>query len=142
MRILKENAAALMIDYQERLVPHMWKKEELIKNTRILIQGLKALEVPIIVSEQYPKGLGPTVEEINEALGAYEPKEKTAFSCCDESSIVSEIQKLNKKWIIIAGIESHICVLQTVIDLIDKGMVPVLVEDCVSSGGKMIKKLP
>ena len=133
MRILKENTGAIIIDMQERLVPHMNKVEDLHKNMEILVKGLKEFEIPIIVSEQYRKGLGPTVENINEILGDSEFLEKTSFSCCDESCLHEKLKSMNKKWMIIAGVESHICVMQTVIDMIEKGFIPVVIEDCVSS---------
>ena len=69
MRIIKEGAAAMMIDFQERLFPRMWKKEDILKNTRILIQGLRTLGIPIMVTQQYTKGLGATIPEIDEVLG-------------------------------------------------------------------------
>lgn len=133
MRVLKENTVAVIVDVQERLVLHMNKKKELINNFEILVKGLKALDIPMVVSEQYTKGLGFTVEDIQKALGEYEAIEKTSFSCCDNGPIKERINELNKKWIIIAGVESHICVLQTVIDLIAMGYILVVVEDCVSS---------
>ncbi|QXM06591.1 hydrolase [Crassaminicella indica] len=140
MRILKENTTAVIIDIQERLLPHMNSKE-LLKNLTILIEGLKALDIPIIVSEQYTKGLGPTVSKIKGMLEDSENIEKISFSCCDEPKLQEKIDNLNKEWIIIAGIESHICVLQTVIDLIDNGYTPVVIEDCISSRKENDKKI-
>ncbi|WP_432662158.1 hydrolase [Wukongibacter baidiensis] len=133
MRILKKNTGAIIVDVQERLVPHIYKNEELINNLERLIKGLKVLEIPTVVAEQYTKGLGFTVEGIHKALGKYKSIEKTSFSCCDNGSIKDRLSELNKKWVIVAGIEAHICVLQTVVDLVDIGYIPVLIEDCVSS---------
>ncbi len=141
MRVSKDNVSAVIIDIQDRLAPNVNNHIELIKNMKILVRVLKMLDVPIIVSQQYTKGLGPTVKEIDEVLGTYEAKEKIAFSCWDEPSIQSEIKQLNKKWIIVTGIEAHICVLQTVLDLIDNGYVPVLIEDCISSRKDNDKKI-
>ncbi|MCT4619569.1 MAG: hydrolase [Marinisporobacter sp.] len=140
MRILKENTAAIIIDVQERLLPHMHNKE-LVRNLSILIEGLKALDIPIVVSEQYTKGLGPTVDEIGGLLKGFENIEKMSFSCCDEPKIQEQIDHIDKEWIIVTGIESHICVLQTVIDLIDHGYVPVVIEDCISSRKENDKKI-
>jgi hypothetical protein len=83
MRILKENTLGLVIDVQERLFPHIYEKEILEKNIKILISGLKLLEIPVLVTEQYSKGLGFTIPTINEILPAI-PIEKISFSCCDE----------------------------------------------------------
>ncbi|WP_129600532.1 hydrolase [Anaerophilus nitritogenes] len=141
MRILKDNTIAVIIDMQERLLPHMENKNNLLQNFKTLIQGLHALNIPMIVSEQYPKGLGSTVEEISQILGDCTNIEKMSFSCFDEVKLQQQIDYMNKEWIIIAGIESHICVLQTVIDLIDNGYVPVVVEDCISSRKENDKKI-
>lgn len=133
MRILKEESAGLIVDIQERLFPHIYGHEEIEKNTQILIEGLKILEVPIIVTEQYKKGLGLTIPSISNVLENYESIEKMSFSCCDNENFEAELERVNKKNVIIAGIETHVCVLQTVVDLIEAGYQPVVVENCVSS---------
>lgn len=133
MRILKEDAVGLIIDLQERLVTHMHERDELIAKNRLLIEGLKLLDVPIVLTEQYPRGLGKTVDGIAQLFTHDIPFEKITFSCCDDAAIRSRLQSLGRKTVIIAGIETHVCVLQTVLDLFDKGMSPVVVEDAVSS---------
>ena len=133
MRITKENTSAIIVDIQERLFPHMFEKEELERNVGILIKGLKLLNVPLLITEQYSKGLGKTIPSVSDNMGNIEPIEKISFSCCDESRFLKELNMLNKKFVILAGIETHVCILQTVLDLIDSGFHPVLVEDCVSS---------
>jgi len=133
MRIKLEDTAALLIDFQERLFPHMHKKEELLQNTTRLIQGLKVLDIPMIVTQQYTTGLGSTISELDEILGDYTPFEKIAFSCCGAEDFIERLKKLKKQNIIVAGIEAHVCVLQTVLDLIDGRFIPVIVEDCISS---------
>ena len=141
MRISKDNTACIIIDIQDRLFPHMYKKEELERNVRILIKGLELLEIPLLVTEQYRKGLGSTIPGIIDILSTFEPIEKISFSCCDESRFLKALNLLNKKYIILAGIEAHVCVLQTVIDLIENGYHPVLVEDCVSSRKENDKRI-
>ncbi len=133
MRILKEQATAVVIDIQERLHPNISNHEQLTENAVKLITGLKHLEVPIMVTQQYTKALGNTIQPIAEALGEYTPIEKVAFSCLDEAVFQTQLQESGKKFLIILGEESHICVLQTAIDAIEKGLVPVIVADCVSS---------
>ena len=133
MRISRDQTTAVIIDIQERLYPHIHKHVELERNTGILIRGLQILQIPILVTEQYRKGLGPTIPSIMETFENFEALEKISFSCCDESRFLRALNLQNKKYVIIAGIESHVCVLQTVMDLIDNGYYPVLVEDCVSS---------
>jgi len=141
MRITKDNTSAVIIDIQERLYPHMHNREELECNVGILIKGLHLLKVPLLITEQYSKGLGKTIPAISENLENLDPIEKISFSCCDESRFLKELNMLNKKFVILAGIETHVCVLQTVLDLIDSGFYPVLVEDCVSSRKENDKKI-
>lgn len=133
MRILAEDSIGLIIDMQERLYPYIHDHEQLTKNTGILIEGLKALGIEIKVTEQYTKGLGFTIEPLKGLLSDIKFIEKQAFSCCDEPRFYEDLALVSPEWVIIAGIESHVCVLQTVIDLIANGYRPVLVEDCVGS---------
>jgi len=133
MRILKDHCIGLMIDLQERLMPHMHEQQLLLKNTEILIRGLQVLEVPVWITEQYTKGLGFTVEPLKQLFPSFQSIEKISFSCCDDGPFVSRLTAQSRKYIIIAGIEAHVCVLQTTMDLIDRGFTPVVVEDCVSS---------
>ena len=133
MRILKENSLALIIDVQERLYPHIFENDKLEKNLRILISGFNILEIPILVTEQYPKGLGPTIPSLHEMLKSSPVIEKMSFSCCDEPVFMKSLEDSGKKSVLVAGIESHVCVLQTVIDLLNKNFLPVIIEDCVSS---------
>ena len=133
MRILKDRSCLLVIDFQEKIFPFINAHEQLLKNVLVLINGLNALEVPVIVTEQYTKGLGPTVAPIAEALGDIRRIEKASFSCCDEPGFNLHLATLGKENVIIAGIESHVCVLQTVVDLARQGYQSVVVEDCISS---------
>lgn len=133
MRILKENTAGLIIDIQERLFPFIHGNEALTRNTQILVNGLKALGVPIIVTQQYTKGLGETILPLRDVLEPMDPIEKVAFSCCDEPNFTTKLAALGKSQVLLAGIETHVCVLQTALDLLETGYQPVIVEDCVSS---------
>ncbi len=141
MRIKKEDTIALVIDFQEKLYPFINENELLTKNVKKLILGLKALNVELIVTEQYSKGLGHTISEIANTIGKFNHFEKGTFSCCGSNDICLILEEKNKKNIIIFGIESHVCVLQTVVDLISLGYQPVLVEDCVSSRSLNDKKI-
>ena len=133
MRILKENTIGLVIDIQERLVPVMEDNDQLIENCSKLIQGLQILDVPLLVTQQYTKGLGDTINEIKSAVKDFQYIEKKDFSCLDEPVFAEKLALSEAKNVIICGIESHVCVLQTAIDLKDAGYVPVVVMDCVSS---------
>lgn len=129
MKIEREHTIAVAIDYQEKLVPVMDKKERLLENSEILLAALRKMNIPIILTQQYTKGLGNTIKEIKEAAGTEEYVDKITFSAFDQI----EKQIHSKKYVIICGIESHICVLQTVVDLIKEGYVPIIVTDCISS---------
>ena len=129
MRIDVNQSVALVIDYQEKLVPAMADKEQLIHNSCILLEGLQIMDVPAVLTQQYTKGLGMTIPEIQTAAGTQEYIDKIAFTAYD--SVEAQIRE--KKFVIVCGIEAHICVLQTVIDLKEAGFVPVLVTDCISS---------
>ncbi len=133
MRITKEHTVGLVIDVQEKLLPHISGHEALLKNVGILLQGFKALEIPVMVTEQYKRGLGETVSPIVEVLEDFNPLEKITFSCCDDPQFVVKLNNTAKKYVIVCGIESHVCVLQTTVDLLEAGFQPVVVEDCISS---------
>jgi nicotinamidase-related amidase len=133
MRILKDKAVLVIIDFQERIFPAIHEHEMLSKNVPVLIEGIKVIGIPLIVTEQYVKGLGPTIPEISEKITDTSRIEKASFSCCDEPRFMMELASSGKEFVIIAGIESHVCVLQTVIDLQQCGYHPVVVEDCISS---------
>ncbi|MCG6185968.1 isochorismatase family protein [Maribellus maritimus] len=136
MRITKENTIGLVIDIQERLFPVMWEKENLLKNCAILLNGLKELSLPTIVTQQYTKGLGETLQEIKATIADFNYVEKRDFSCCDELKVAEKLKVSGAENVIICGIESHVCVLQTAVDLKEAGLNPVVVMDCVSSRSK------
>lgn len=133
MRIAPSNSALLVIDFQERIFPSIWESEKLTRNVPILIEGMKLLGLPLFVTEQYVKGLGSTIPEIAIHLEGTERIEKSSFSCCDEPRFNLLLANSGKDNIIVCGIESHVCVLQTVIDLKQHGYHPVVVTDCISS---------
>lgn len=133
MRITKENTVGLLIDMQERLFPVMNNKEALLKSCQTLVGGLQELNVPQVVSQQYTKGLGETLPEIKNLISDFSYIEKKEFSCFDNDEIASKLKELQAQNIIISGIESHVCVLQTAVDLKAAGLNPIVVMDCVSS---------
>ena len=133
MRIIDTESIALVVDLQERLMPAMQGGEELLANCRRFLEGLHILGVPLLASEQYPKGLGATVPVIAEMLGDAPVLAKVSFSCMDDEAIRSRLAASGRKTVLVIGVESHVCVAQTVIDLLAAGYRPVLVADCVSS---------
>ncbi|APW66565.1 MULTISPECIES: hydrolase [Arcobacteraceae] len=133
MRINVEDTVFCLVDVQERLYPHVTNKDEIEKNLITLVKGLKVHDVPFIVNEQYKKGIGETIPSLRELVDDYPHFEKTTFSCCKNETTMDAIKAANKKVVIVAGIETHVCVLQTCIDLLEAGLQPVLVTDCVTS---------
>lgn len=141
MRIIKEHACGLIIDIQEKLYPHIHKYDILSGNAKILIRGLKILDIPVLLTQQYTKGLGETIPAIKEDMGEFFPIEKNSFSCCDEPDFMNALLQLGKRYVIIAGIETHVCVLQTALDLIYHNYLPVVIEDCIASRKYRDKKM-
>jgi hypothetical protein len=133
MRILRENTIGVVIDIQEKLVPVMEDSELLVENCSKLIQGLQILGLNLLITQQYTKGLGDTINEIKSAISDFQYIEKKAFSCQDEPLFAEKLANSGALNVIIFGIEAHVCVLQTAIDLKAAGYVPVVVMDCVSS---------
>ena len=133
MRILQDETAAVIIDIQEKLLPHIHEWESTLQNCLKLIEGLQILSIPILATQQYTKGLGPTVPSIIQKFPEFLYIEKITFSCYEEPAFAEQILKLGKPNIVICGIESHVCVLQTCIDMLNAGFIPVVVEDCISS---------
>ena len=122
----------LIIDVQEKLV-NMLDEKNIIKNSEILAKSASILKVPTIISEQYPKGLGETIKEIKETAKRAKYFEKTNFSICEEEGFNEYLKNSGKNQIIILGIETHICVLQTGLDLLKNGYKVYIVEDATSS---------
>lgn len=131
MRIERDKAVFLLIDVQEKLYPHMENKEALLSKTVTLLSGLAALEVPALAARQHPQGLGDTIEQLRPYFEGY--YDKKDFSCCSHEGLMATVAEAGRNQVIIAGIEAHICVLQTAIDLKAIGFQPVVVTDAISS---------
>jgi nicotinamidase-related amidase len=125
----KDEAVLVIIDIQERLAAAMGKRERVTGNCLHLIEIAKLLHIPFVLTEQYPKGLGPTVSEIKTALPAYEPVEKITFNCCRQPALLDRLSVSGRKKVILCGMETHICVLQSCVDLIGKGFTVHAVSD-------------
>ncbi len=128
-----ENTALIIIDVQEKLWRVMCEKEKLLDNLQRMIRGAQVLNIPIITTEQYPQGLGPTVPEISNLLSGSKPIAKLSFSCCGDTKFLHEIRRTDRKQLLITGIESHVCVYQTAIDLLNAGYEIQAVTECISS---------
>ncbi len=131
-KITNNNSVVMVIDIQEKLLPVIENKEEVLSNTKLLLKASKVLGIKTIITEQYPKGLGNTVAEIN--TNDSKVIEKTSFSVCvDHKKKIDKLIKKGKTKFIIAGIETHVCVFQTVRDLLAKGVEVYLLSDAVGS---------
>ncbi|TLT01035.1 hydrolase [Aliarcobacter cibarius] len=141
MRINLNDTLFCLVDVQEKLFLHIGNKEKLEKNLPILIKGMKVLNVPIIVNEQYKKGIGETIEPLKTLVNKYKFYEKTTFSACQTEEILEIFKQSGKKNIVVAGIETHVCVLQTCIDLLENNFNVILVTNCCGSRKKLDHKM-
>jgi len=128
-----ENAALLIIDIQGNLYQSMHEKEALRENLQKLIRGTAALDIPVIVTEQVPEKLGPSIPEIASLVDEFHPIPKSSFSCCGEPRFTDRLGKTGRRHILVAGIESHVCVYQTAADLLRLGYEAHIITDCISS---------
>ena len=128
-----DDAALVVIDVQGKLAQLMHNRTDLFKNLRLMIRGAQVLGIPILWTEQYPKGLGPTVPEVSELLPAIQPIAKKAFSCCGEPAFMSALEPLGRRQLLLTGIETHVCVHQTALDLLEAGYEVQVIADAVSS---------
>ena len=132
--MLEANSAVLLvIDVQEKLFRIMYQKEKLVDNLQRLIKWIKVLGIPVLVTEQYPQGLGATIQEIAPLLTDIRPLPKVSFSCCGDSAFLQELKAFDRQQVLISGIESHVCVYQTAYDLINGGYEVYTVGDVISS---------
>lgn len=133
-----EESLLVVIDVQERLCKAMDEQVlgQLTANTAILLEAAHELQVPVAITEQYVKGLGTTVDALAEKAGTAPRYEKMAFSCCGCSEFVEQLRNSGRRQIVITGMETHVCVLQTVLELLDAGYQVQVVRDAVMSRSK------
>lgn len=141
MKISAELSALLIVDVQEKLVGAMHEPDQMIANCDRLGEAALALDVPILVSEQYPQGLGPTVNALSRLAGSAGPVAKVHFSCFADDEYRERYALLARTQPIIVGIEAHVCVLQTALDLVGKGQTPIVVADAITSRVEASKSL-
>lgn len=141
-RILdSQESVLLIVDVQESFRKQLKELDLLTRNITILAEAAKILKIPVILTEQYPQGLGKTIAEIAACLGEHKYFEKTAFSCCQATGFVDELEQIGRKQIVICGIEAHVCVNQTVHELMDKGYSVHVVKDAVASRSERNKEI-
>lgn len=128
-----DNSLLLIVDVQGKLAHAMHAKEHLFKGITTIIKGAQALGINTLLTEQNPKGLGPTIPEISNLLADVSPIRKFCFSCCDNAQFMHELNSIGPKHVFIAGIETHICVYQTARDLVARDYDVQIISDAVSS---------
>jgi nicotinamidase-related amidase len=133
MMIDREAACLLVVDVQERLLPAMQDPMAVVRNAGILMQAAARLGVPIVVSEQYPRGLGSTVAELRHLAPPDAILPKLSFSCAEDPGLRRRLEDLGRSQVVVCGIETHVCVLQTALGLASGGWVPFAIADATSS---------
>jgi nicotinamidase-related amidase len=128
-----QHCCLVIVDVQGRLAQLMYDREVLFKNIQILIKAAKILDIPLIWCQQCPESLGATVPEIAKLLSDNEPINKSSFSCCGEEQFNSKLDSLGRKQVLLCGIEAHVCIYQTVVDLLGAGYEVDVIADAVSS---------
>ena len=128
-----ENALLVVIDVQGTLAHKMHDKSFFIENLKKMIKGAQVLNVPILITEQIPQKLGPTLPEITSLFSDFQPTPKASFSCCGEPEFMKKFNAIGRTQILLTGIEAHVCVYQTAVALKSLGYEVHLLADCVSS---------
>jgi len=128
-----KNTALVIVDVQGKLATLMHRKEHFFESTVRLIQSAHVLNLPVFWNEQIPDKLGPTIPQISELFPGQKPMVKTTFSCCGNPGFVTRLESSHRKQVLLAGMETHVCVYQTALDLLQSGYEVHLVADAVSS---------
>jgi nicotinamidase-related amidase len=136
-----QKSCLVVVDVQGKLAQLMYEKAILFKNIQILIKAAKILKIPILWSQQCPESLGSTVPEIAQLLTDCEPINKAAFSCCGEENFNARLNETTRNQVLLCGIEIHVCIYQTAIDLLRKGFSVIVIADAVSSRTPENKKI-
>ena len=131
--ITTDDTALVLIDIQEKLARAMHSKEALFDNLQRMVKGARVLGLPILWAEQNPDGLGPTIREIADLLPDKKPVSKFSFSCCGNEAFMKSLKAVNCKNMLVAGIEAHVCVYQTVADLVNLEFEVQVIADAVAS---------
>jgi nicotinamidase-related amidase len=137
----RDNVALVLVDVQGKLAESMFQREELFEALSKLVKGARLLGLPILWNEQNPEKLGPTVPQIGELLEDLAPVPKMSFSCCRNDEFMKRLQATGRGQVLLAGIETHVCIYQTALDLIELGYEVHVVVDAVSSRSAANKEI-
>ncbi len=133
MLIDPQQSALLVIDVQDKLLPGVHQNQQLVDSCRWLMEVAELMDIPTLGSEQYPRGVGPTVDSLRQLLPAEDFIAKTVFSCADSEECKARIDALNRDQVVICGMEAHVCVLQTALRLKEEGKQVFVVADAISA---------
>lgn len=133
VRLARSQAQLLVVDIQQKLLPLIHDHDGVIRASETMIRAAQLLEIPLTLTEQYPHGLGPTHPRILAAIGTPPPLQKMTFSVCGDADCLARLNQIERSQVLLIGIETHVCVLQTALDLLRFGMQPVLLADATSS---------
>jgi nicotinamidase-related amidase len=133
MMIRRQDSLLLLIDVQERLAPAIDAGEAAVARAALLARAAALLELPVVITEQYPQGLGPTVAPVRAAAPAATTIAKTSFAASGEPAVRAAVEAGGRRQLVIGGMETHVCVLQTALDLRDRGFEVAIVADAVGS---------
>jgi nicotinamidase-related amidase len=136
-----DKSVMLLVDVQGQLAQLMYDKDNVFGSLELMIKAMKILKVPILWMEQLPSKLGPTIGQLSCLLEGAAPIEKFSFSCCQEPEFMKQFKALDRHQVLLTGIESHICVHQTGVDLLEQGCRVQVAADCVSSRTKENKEI-
>ena len=132
-RLKRAETGLVVVDIQERLLPMIFEKERLVQNTVRLIKGASILGLPIFATEQYRKGLGATAPEVARVIAEFAPREKVLFSACGAAGFMEDLKAKAVSDVLLCGMEAHVCILHTCLDLLDGRFHVFVVADAVSS---------
>jgi nicotinamidase-related amidase len=133
LRIQRAKAGLLVVDIQERLLQAIFENARVVENSHRLIQAAVILNRPILATEQYRKGLGPTIQALANAIPSFKPLEKVVFSACGAEGCLAQLKAASISDVILCGIETHVCICQTCLDLLEEGFRVFVAADAVSA---------
>lgn len=128
-----EYSVLVAVDYQEKLLPHIHGRDALLRKATLLLESAGVLGIPVLLTEQYPKGLGKTVPEVARLMGDSPAVEKTCFSCAGEPEFMRRFAAVARKQAVIIGVETHVCVAQTAVELAARGFQVFIAADACGS---------
>ncbi|NLT65400.1 MAG: isochorismatase family protein [Acidobacteria bacterium] len=129
----RDRSVVVVIDIQERLFPHVHEHERMLARVDMILSAATLMRIPVVLTEQYPRGLGSTIEEIRRSIPGIQPLTKMDFSCVPAPGFEEKLSSLNRDQVLLTGIETHVCVAQTALDLASTGRNVAVVADATSS---------